>query len=129
MGTAIFIGSRRAAAAVGSRVVDAVTSAIFSAFAVLVQFAILKDFAICVNGCAILIMLDVLFRQPLTLHVSLDPEVGEEDEKQGSIHPNEVNDYRELVVTAVHKVPLGGMERHQNELNLFGEEISGEPCT
>lgn len=146
MGTTIFIGSRPVAGAVGSCVADAITCAIFITFAVFIQFAILTDFAIhielailmdiiilldfaiCVNGCAIQMMLDVLFWQSLTLHVSLDPEVGEEDKKQGSIHPNEVNDYRELVVTVVHKVPLGGMKRDQNKLDLFGGEISGQSC-
>lgn len=95
-----------AGGAVGGSVVDAV--------------AVLVVFAVGVDSCAVLTLLNVLFRQPLTLHVSLDPEVGEEHEEEGSIHPDEVEDHGELVVTAVHEVILGGVEGYQNKLDLLG---------
>jgi len=67
-------------------------------------------------------LLNILLRQPLTLHVGLDPEVGEENEKEGSVHPDEVENHGELVVAAVHEVILGGMERYQDKLGLLGRK-------
>lgn len=81
---------------------------------------ILPVFAIRGRSCAILTLLNVLFWQPLTLHVCLDPEVGEEHEEEGSIHPDEVDDHGELVVAAVHKVILCSMKRYQDKLDLLG---------
>lgn len=102
MRAAVFVGSR----AVAGPVLDAV--------------AVFVVFAVGVDSRAVLTLLNVLFRQPLTLHVCLDPEVGEEHEEEGSIHPDEVNDHRELVVAAVHEVILGSMERYQDKLGLLG---------
>lgn len=105
--------------AVGSCVVvDAVTAAVLI-FDIFVDFSVLLVFAICICHCTILLFLDLLFRQPLTLHVGLDPEVGEEDKEEGAIHPDEVNDGGELVVTAVHKVILSGVEGDQDKLGLL----------
>lgn len=82
--------------------------------------AIFVVLAIRVHCCAIRALLNVLFWQPFTLHVSLDPEVGEEHEEEGSVHPDEVDDHGELVVAAVHKVILSGMKRNQDKLGLLG---------
>lgn len=82
--------------AVGGAVVDAV--------------AVLVVLPIGVGGRAVLTLFNVLLRQPLTLHVRLDPEVGEEHKEEGSVHPDKVDDRGELVVTAVHEVILSGVE-------------------
>lgn len=82
----------------------AVYSAVVDAVAVLVVLPI------GVHGRAVLTLFKVLLGQPLTLHVRLDPEVGEEHEEEGSVHPDKVDDCGELVVTAVHEVILSGME-------------------
>ena len=86
-------------------------AAVVDAVAVLVALAV---------GRAVLTLLDVLFGQPLALHVRLHPEVGEEHEEEGSVHPYEVEDHGVLVVTAVQEVILGGVERHQHKLDLLG---------
>lgn len=82
--------------AVGGAVVDAV--------------AVLVVFAVGVDGRAVLALFNLLLRQPLTLHVSLDPEVGEEHKEEGPVHPDQVDDCGELVVATVHEVILGGVE-------------------
>lgn len=102
---AILIVSR-AVGGDGGNVVDAV--------------AVLMVFPIGVYGCAIWTPFNVLFGQSLTLHVSLDPKVGEEHEEEGSIHPDEVDDQRVLIVTPVHEVILSNVERYQDKLNLLG---------
>lgn len=78
--------------------------------AVVDAVAVLVVFPVGVRRRAVLTRLNVLLRQPFALHVSLDPEVGEEHEEEGSVHPDEVNDCWELVVAAVHEVILGGVE-------------------
>lgn len=121
---AVLVGSGAVAGAVGGPVVDAVAGAALVvrravAGAILVAFAsLVRCCAVGVRICAVL-TLNVLLWQPLTLDVSLDPEVGEEDEKEGSVHPDEVDDHWELVVAAIHKVILGSMDRHQDELGLL----------
>lgn len=94
-----------ASRAVGGSVVDSV--------------AILLVFTIGVDNSAIL-LLNVMFWQPLTLNVSLDPEVGEEYEEEGSVHPDEMEDHGELVVATVHEVILGSVERYKDKLGLLG---------
>lgn len=102
MRAAVLVATR----AVGGPVVDAV--------------AVLVVFAIGVDSCAVLTLLNVLFWQPLTLHVSLDPEVGEEHKEEGSIHPDEVDDNGELVIAGVHEVILGSVKRYEDKLDLLG---------
>lgn len=82
--------------------------------------AVLVVFAVGVDSCAVLNRFHVLFRQPLALHVSLDPEIGEQEEEEGSVNPDEVDDDGELVVAAVHEVILGSMEGNQHKLDLVG---------
>lgn len=53
---------------------------------------------------------NILLWQPLTLHIGLVPEVGEEHEEERSIHPDEVEEQGDLIVTAFHEVPLGSMK-------------------
>lgn len=65
-------------------------------------------FAVCVHSCAAL----TRFWQTLALHISLEPEVGEQHKEEGTVHPDEVDDHRELEVAAVHEVILGSMERY-----------------
>lgn len=69
-------------------------------------------------GLAFLIRLFGTLGQPLAFHVGLVPEVGEEDEEEGAIHPDEVEDHRKLVITAGHEVILCSMEGHQHKLYL-----------
>lgn len=76
--------------------------------------------AVGVGGRAVRALLGSLFWQPLALHVSLDPEVGEEHEEEGSVHPDEVDEDGELVVAALHEVILGSVEGHQDKLDLLG---------
>lgn len=85
--------------------------------------AVLVVFAIGVDSGAVLALFNVLFWQPLTLHVSLDPEVGEKYKEEGTIHPYEVDDQGELVVAAVHEIILGSVKRNQDKLDLFGRII------
>lgn len=56
--------------------------------------------------------------QPLALDVGLVPEVGEEDEEEGAVHPDKVDDHRHLVITARHEVILCSMKGHQHKLHL-----------
>lgn len=74
-----------------------------------------------------------LFRalgQPLSLGVGLVPEVGKKDKKECSVHPHEVDEDGELVITVIHEVVLVDVERDNNELDqldgchvLFPPEI------
>lgn len=96
----------------------AVLDAVLMMFAVLVVFAVLVTCSVFVHSCAVLRLAGGLLWQALTLHVSLDPEVGEEHKEEGSIHPDKVEDDGELVVTAVHEVILSGMDGHQDKLDL-----------
>lgn len=106
--TAVLMVAGALGCAVGGSVVDAV--------------AVLVVFAVGVHGCAVLTRPDVLFRQPLTLHIRLNPEVGEEDKEEGSVHPDKVDDNGELVVTTVHEVILSSMKRYQDKLGLLDTE-------
>lgn len=67
-------------------------------------------FPVGVDRRAVLTLFNILLRQPLTLHVSLDPEVGEENKEESSVHPDKVDDCGELVVATVHEVILGGVK-------------------
>lgn len=79
-------------------------------------------FPVGVRRRAVHARLSVLLWKPLALHVSLDPEVGEEHEEEGSIHPDEVDDHGELVIAGVHEVILGSVKRHQDKLDLVGQK-------
>lgn len=70
-------------------------------------------------GLAVEARLGVLLGQPLSLHVCLVPEVGEEHKEEGAIHPDEVDEQGDLVVTALHEVILGGVKGHHHKLNLL----------
>lgn len=83
--------------------------------------ALLVVFAVAVHGCSILALANVPLWQALTLHVSLHPEVGEEHEEEGSVHPDKVDDCGELVVAVVHEVILGCVKRHEDKLDLLEE--------
>lgn len=72
--------------------------------------AVLVVFPVGVDGRAVLTLFNILLGQPLTLHVSLDPEVGEEHKEESSVHPDKVDDCGELVVATVHEVILGGVK-------------------
>lgn len=45
-------------------------------------------------------------REPFALDVGLYPKVGEEEEEEDAVHPNEVNPEGNLVVTLFHEVVL-----------------------
>lgn len=57
-------------------------------------------------------------RQPLALDVSLYPEVGEEEEEEDTVHPNEVDPNGNLVVTLFHEVVLADVNGDQDKLCL-----------
>lgn len=48
--------------------------------------------------------------QPLPLGVRVIPEVGEQYEEDGAVHPDEVDDDRILVVAAGHEVVLADVQ-------------------
>lgn len=56
--------------------------------------------------------------QPFALGVGLVPEVGEEDEEDGPINPDEVDEDGELVLAAGHEVILGDVDGDNHELCL-----------
>lgn len=121
---AVLVVGGTVAGAVGGSMGDAIASAILVVFAILLAFI----FGVRSSG-AVLTLLNVLLRQPLTLHVCLDPEVGEKNEEEGSIHPDQVEDHGELVVAAVHEVILGCMERHEHKLGLLGRNHESAKCS
>lgn len=49
------------------------------------------------------------------------PEVGEENEEDDSINPDEVDEDWELVATGGHKVVLGDVDRDEHKLQLGAE--------
>lgn len=57
-------------------------------------------------------------RQPLALDVGLYPEVGEEEEEEDTVHPNEVDPKGNLVVTLLHEVVLADVDGDQDKLRL-----------
>lgn len=46
------------------------------------------------------------------------PEIGEQNEEDGAIHPDEVNNNWVLVVAAGQEVVLGDVQRDQDKLEL-----------
>jgi len=83
--------------------------------------AVFTVLAVGVNGgvhATVQAPLRVLLGQPLALDVRLHPEVGEEHEEEGAVHPDEVDDDGELVVAGVHEVVLRGVEGDQHKLDL-----------
>lgn len=56
--------------------------------------------------------------QPFALGVGLVPKVGEEDEEDGPINPDEVDEDGELVLAAGHEVILGDVDGDNHELCL-----------
>lgn len=56
--------------------------------------------------------------QPFAFGVRMIPEIGEEHEEDGAIHPDEVDDDWVLVVTAGHEVVLGDVQRDHDKLDL-----------
>lgn len=72
---------------------------------------------------AVLFWLGVWGREPLSLYVGLNPEVGEEEEEEHAIHPNEVDPEGNLVVALLHEVVLGDVNGHQNKLRLQNRSL------
>jgi len=68
--------------------------------------------------------------QPLAFSVRLIPEIGEEHEEDGAVHPDEVDDDWVLVVTTGQEVVLGDVQRDQDKLDLgpkgMGQRTQGE---
>lgn len=56
--------------------------------------------------------------QPLALGVGLVPKVGEEDEEDGPINPDKVNEDGELVLAVGHEVILGDVDGDNHKLCL-----------
>lgn len=74
------------------------------------------------GAVSIAILLGFVFatgRKPLALDISLDPEVGEENEEQHAVHPDEVDEYGHLVFAVFNEVILRDVDRHHDELSLW----------
>lgn len=61
------------------------------------------------------------FGQTLAFGVRMIPEVGEQDEEDDSVNPDEVDADGELVVAAGHEVVLGDVDGDNHELQLGAE--------
>lgn len=57
-------------------------------------------------------------REPLALDVGLYPKVGEEEEEEDAVYPNEVDPEGNLVVTLFHEVVLADVNGDYNKLRL-----------
>lgn len=60
-------------------------------------------------------------REPLALDVGLYPKVGEEEEEEDAVHPNEVDPEGNLVVALFHEVVLADVNGDHNKLGLKEE--------
>lgn len=60
-------------------------------------------------------------REPLALDVGLYPKVGEEEEEEDAVHPNEVDPEGNLVVALFHEVVLANVNGDHNKLGLKEE--------
>lgn len=58
------------------------------------------------------------YRQPFAPHIGLHPEVGEQDKEECAVDPDEMDEERYLVVTLLHEVVLGDVERNKYKLGL-----------
>lgn len=57
-------------------------------------------------------------REPLALYVGLYPEVGEEEEEEDAIYPDEVDEKGDLVVALLHEVILADVDGDDDKLRL-----------
>lgn len=71
-----------------------------------------------VTDGAVLLRLVLHDGEPVALDVGLHPKVGEEEEEEDSVNPDEVNPQGNLVVALLHEVVLADMNGNQNELRL-----------
>lgn len=60
--------------------------------------------------------------EPLALDVGLYPKVGEEEEEEDAVYPNEVDPEGNLVVTLLHEVVLADVNGDYNKLRLTWEQ-------
>lgn len=60
--------------------------------------------------------------EPLALDVGLYPKVGEEEEEEDAVHPDEVDPEGNLVVALFHEVVLADVNGDENELRLKEQE-------
>ena len=93
------------------------------AVGVVERIPILQVFAIRHHGdrftsWAIQFWLVVCDRKPFALYVGLHPKVGEEEEEEDTIHPDQVDPKGNLVVTSLHEVVLADVNGDQNKLRL-----------
>lgn len=70
------------------------------------------------TGWAVLFCPLLCGREPLASYVGLYPKVGEEEEEEDAVHPNEVDPKGNLVVTLFHEVVLADVNGDQNKLRL-----------
>lgn len=94
---------------------DYVTIFIWVSMTVCMVFAIHCNVSI---GGAILVWLIVCNRKPVALNVSLHPEVGEEEEEEDAIHPDQMDPEWHLVVALLHEIILADVNGDQNKLGL-----------
>lgn len=76
-------------------------------------------------GWAVLLDLFRRGREPLALDVGLYPKVGEEEEEEDTIDPNEVDPEGNLIVTLFHEVVLADVNGDYNKLRLKQEQSDG----
>lgn len=67
------------------------------------------------TGCSILLRCT---GQALALGIRVIPEIGEQNEEDGAVHPDEVDNDWVLVVAAGQEVVLGDVQRDQDKLEL-----------
>lgn len=77
-------------------------------------------------GGAVLVRLVVCNWKTVALYVSLHPEVGEEEEEEDPVHPDQMDPQWHLIVALLHEVILANVNRDQNKLGLESKE--GNTC-
>lgn len=70
------------------------------------------------TGEPVLFGLVVYGREPGALYVGLHPKVGEEEEKEEAVHPDQMYPYGHLIVTLLHEIVLADVDGDQNKLCL-----------
>lgn len=60
-------------------------------------------------------------REPVALYVGLHPKIGEEEEEEKAVHPDQVDPQGDLVVTLLHEIVLADVDGDQDKLRLKQE--------
>lgn len=73
------------------------------------------------TGRSVLLRLVICGREPVALYVGLHPKIGEEEEEEKAIHPDQVDPQGHLVVALLHEIILADVDGDQNKLRLKRE--------